>query len=158
MSKILESLAACELVTEWVSPWDIRLETITGEQPPNRGCLVREDWWLDGESEFPTLATALKRIIVPPMLDKRATAQVTGNLDWNRVILHLRDQSDWAECFPTEDHTEVRTQDGLRAWAGIGLCDKFLGLAVFSQELISGIVEARVQKVPDDIFDQIINI
>ena len=155
MSEILSRLAGCKQVTEWLNPCDSRLVAATGESSPNRGANIREEWWIE-KHEFSLLALAVKRILVPRSIGSRVLALTTGDVDYNRVVLRFEEPDDWSACFPTEDGTQIFTnQEAEVTWAAVGLCDAVLGLAVFAQKN-DGEVDARIQPVPDEVFAKII--
>jgi len=156
MSELLDKLASCELVTEWVGPYDERLIFATGETPPNSGALVR-DPWDERQRNWPQLATEVKRLIVPQLLAAKVIANVAheeGAPDWNWVALNTSNIEDWPTCFPVNEQTRIFE----RAWAAVGLCSNILGLAVFARQQENNGVEARVQLVPDRVFEKIVRL
>ncbi len=147
MSEILNKLAACERITEWVVPADKRLLRSTGQPRPSGGMggMLREEWIAE-KAEWPQVETEVKRLVVPRRIGKRAVAQMDGDEDWNRLRLTV-DTKDWDNCFPTRRETQIfRTPEGQQAWAAVALCGRVLGLAVFAVETIDSTVEARILK------------
>lgn len=163
MSEVLNKLAACERVSEWLDPWDERLVIATGETPPNSGATVREVWRAGHETQT-MIARLVSRLLVP------SSIKIEGTLDigfeelrgyassQGTVVLDFSAKADWVHCFPVSEQTQIfKTADGLQAWAGLALCDKLLGLAVFSCETETDGLQARIQPVPDKVFQKIVS-
>lgn len=158
MSEILIKLAACEQITEWVVPADKRILRATNQPRPSGGMggMLRKEWSAD-KSEWPLLEEQVKRLIVPIAIGKRAIAEMDGDEDWNRLRLTVSNRKVWNECFPAGSKTEIfKTEEGQQAWAAVALCGNILGLAVFAQETSGTTIQARIQPVPEEIFQRII--
>ncbi len=54
------------------------------------------------------------------------------------------------------ERTQIFTDKGGRARVGVGLCGNVLGLAVFSKEAEKRAIEARIQVVTEEVFQDII--
>lgn len=159
-----ERLAACEKITEWLDPNDTRLVAATGDPVPNGGGNVREPWQVENNDEEIAVAHEVRRLLIPDESTLRGVAKVaftntifgtdlgvgTGN-----VIAVFDNAQDWADRFPT-DRARIFNREGRQAWAAVALCGSQLGLAVFAIESTSGGVDARVQVVPDDVFEAIL--
>lgn len=157
MSEILNKLASCEQVSEWVGPYDERLVGATGEPVPNPGANLREEWY-EPNNDWDNLSAEVKRLMVPRAIASRVVAQFVGDEDWNRIVLGFRDQQDWSSSFPIKAQTHIFTRQGRKAWAAVGLCERTLGLAVFAQEQTDSSVKAKVQLVPEEVFLKLVEI
>lgn len=152
MSEILDKLAACEQINEWVDRHDERIAIATGEPAPSDGGSVREKWQVDASEEV-DLASQVRRLIVgqEPLT---GTVETSTDRTMGSVVLHFAEAEDWSRCFPVSERTEFTTLQGQLAWAALALCDH-VGLAVFAQPTEDQGVEARVQVVPDEVFRRI---
>lgn len=162
MSEILKRLASCERVTEWIDPWDKRLIRATGEAPPNGGANVRAAWHLDHDAQT-IVSQLVGRLLVPDSVNLRGRLKIGFDElpgyahSRGTVVLEFSAKDDWAQCFPVGDKTQIfKTAEGLPAWAGLAVCDTLVGLAVFSCETEDDGVQARIQPVPENIFQKII--
>ncbi len=161
----LRKLAGCEQITEWVDPWDERLVVATGEIPPNNGATVREPWMLE-KGAVGWAEQEVKRLLVARAVGMIGTVETEFDaqrgyvpVERGTVVVRFSEMSDWLQCFPVSEQTEIfKNPEGEQAWAGVALCGKVLGLAVFGQEQELGGVEARVQIVPEDKFRKIVGV
>lgn len=167
--KTIEQLAMCEKITEWIGLNDPRLVEATGEPAPNRGTSLRDNWSADMQAG--NLRLEIARLLVP--LDVILAQPVTSLFDvdvWrgetrNRVIVNFGSGDDWLKCFPLGETSRLPTSDDdWRAWAGVALCGQAFGLAVFADETFQNTepweslgVQARVQPVPDAVFERIVS-
>ena len=159
MSNIVERLAECEQITEWINPLDQRLVVATGELPPNGGAGLREDWEI-GEIPAERLEVEVKRLVVPEAISLRGLVIATADIDnyGSRVLLNFTSKEDWSDCFPVGRDTAIFTDgNGKQAWAGVGVCGNILGLAVFSREIEANEIQANVQPVPKEVFEKIVS-
>lgn len=162
MSEILRTLADGATMSEWVNPWDERLVAATGEQPPNRGGSLREAWHLPNGSGR-IAAMLLRKCLLPPahLLGGNVEASFNKDItyvpvDNGAVVFNFSERNDWLGWFPAGEKTKIfKGFDDEQAWAAVGIFGRLFGLAVFSQELDTGI-EARIQPVPKAMFEKII--
>lgn len=154
MSDIFEKLASCEQITEWINPYDKKLAMATGETVPNGGANLRDGWYEPGH-DWVRLEAEIKRLVVPQIIAPRVIAKFMGDGDWNRITLNFSSQEDWSTCFPVNERTHIFTREGKKAWAAVGLCGKILGLAVFAQEQPESNIIAKIQQVPEEIFQKL---
>lgn len=165
----IEQLASCEKITEWVNLNDLRLVEATGEPAPNRGKSLRENW--RPELLAKDLELEIARLLVPSnvTLAQPITAAFDAD-EWrgetrSRVFVNFASEEDWLQCFPLGDTSRLPTSDDdWHAWAGVALCGNVLGLGVFAEELFKDTVswegagvQARVQPVPEAIFQRIVS-
>ncbi|HSH18075.1 MAG TPA: hypothetical protein VK978_01690 [Candidatus Saccharimonadales bacterium] len=166
MSETLEKLAACKRITEWVNPWDKRLEEIAGIPVPKAGGNIREMWELTDAAEEQAVAQHVGRLLVPAKLPLHGeiSARFNNHLfvdgpdmgEGNgNVELEFADMKDWAACFPVHNKTEIFQQHGKRVWAAVALSERVVGLAIFAVEQKKGSVFARVQRVPDEDLERL---
>lgn len=155
MSEILDRLAKCEQVTDWLSKSDPRLEIASGEPAPNDGGGIREGWW-ESIKDWPQLATEIKRILVPREIGSRVMAKVDGTEDWSLVMLDFETLDDWSSCFPINEDSQIFVHDRTRAWAAVGLCEDTFALAVFGRETRKRNVQSIVQPVIEEVFEKLI--
>lgn len=157
MSEILDKLARCEQVSEWIDPLDGRLVSATGETPPNSGASIREDWGIQDPELVASLVHHVKRLLVTEVAVHQVGADFSRDAWGDRVTLQLPSVEIWAMCFPVDDKTKIFTSpDGRRSWAGVGICAPELGLAIFSHEIKDSGVEARIQPVPKEVLAKLI--
>ena len=161
-----ERLAACEKITEWLDPYDARLVIATGDKAPNGGGNVRDFWELSSKQEEAAVAREVGRLIIGHAATLRGEANVAfvghpwyiqrGLEGIGTVTAGFTHPDDWANRFPT-DRARIFNREGRQAWAAVALCRDQLGLAVFGMENLNGGVNARVQVVPNDIFESILS-
>lgn len=149
MCEILNQLKASSAIIEWIDPWDTRLERATGRPAPQKGGVDRMEFEVH-EYEWPELASAISRLIIPESVIPQTPATVIGTEDWNRVVLELPTTETWAECFPANDQTNILTVDGLKRWAAVGITDNQVGISVFAAETPEHSVVAKIQSIPDE--------
>lgn len=157
----LQKLRASEHITEWLDPYDHRLEVATGDTAPNSGGGLREPWDVHPESEF-LIAYEVTRLLVPTdtllpidivrvefvhSSDGRPTDPGRGT-----IVLRTPNTESYGQHLPIRDRTEVVSpRFGRLGWAGLAL-SQMIGLAVFTKQIDDQITETRVQRVPDAIF------
>ncbi len=160
MSEILDKLATCERITEWVDPWDERLVVATGEPSPNSGCNVRKGWFEKPE-DWRKLSVEVKRLLVPEVIASKVVTGVLGDIlgeneFWQTVTLDVPSLELWSLCFPVNDRTEIMTRRNNRIWVGLGLCATNLGIAVFSRLTPEETIDARIQLMDEEVFKKLI--
>ncbi len=154
MSEILNTLLQAQLITEWIDPFDLRLAEATGQPVPNDGGEIRENWDITAGEQTMVL-NALKRLLSPSASAPCVSATFYEDAFFNRAELFFTQPNDWKRSFPIIDSAEVETgRHPARTWAGIALCDKPIGLAVFAVERALGI-QAFVQPVPSNFLQKI---
>ncbi len=164
MITFLDRLISCEQITEWVDPNDARLVAATGEKAPNGGGNVRDAWELSSKQEGVSVAREVGRLIIGDASTLLGEVSVAFTVHpshikrgWEgtgSVSVGFTDSRDWVNRFPTE-RSQIFNREGRQAWAAVALCSNQIGLAVFGMENKDGGVDARVQVVPDDVFEAI---
>ena len=166
MSEMINRLARCEQVTEWISLFDERLVRATGQPSPNRGGGLRENWKCI--SSPLRLEAEIARLLIPSHVELDGEASVKfdetprhGDIS-NRVLLNFCTEIDWLKCFPLGSDSQIPDfDDDFRAWAGLAMCGEVMGLAVFATEQMDEqlrtvqSIQARVQPVPMEVFGRI---
>lgn len=157
---MIERLACCERVTEWISLFDERLVRATGQPSPNGGARLRENW--DEVSSPIRLEAEIARLLIPSHVElDREVSVKFHETEWkgfvtSRVLLDFCTETDWLRCFPLGSDSQVPDDEAdFKAWAGVAMCGDVMGLAVFASQQDSS-VQARVQPVPIEVFGRII--
>jgi len=155
MSKLIDTFSTCKQITEWIDPWDARLEKATGETAPNQGCTVRHGFWAP-RSEWVTVKQEVQRIVLPELAGTALAPCVKGNEDWFSVRFVLPDIDFLASSFPVKEQTTFATNEGSTCWAAVALCGDSIGLGVFARELPQGSIALAVQPVMDEVFEALL--
>lgn len=154
MSEIVEKLAACERITEWVTPWDKRLGEIAGIPVPRAGGNLRELWELTDTDEENEVVHHVGRLLIPAgmRLHGEITTRFASRMykGSGNVELEFSDARDWSACFPVSNNTEIFMKQDRQVWAALALSNRIAGLAIFAVEQDHGGVLARVQRVPEE--------
>lgn len=162
MKNIVDRLAECEQISEWIGINDPRLTIATGEPAPNRGAQLRESW--EAGLSPKRLVAEVSRLIVPTSVELVHPVTATFDADvrqgkkMSRVCINFASSEDWLRCFPLGNESSMTFgDDDWTVWAGVATCSGDCGLAVFAQQdmEVGETVEARIQPVPNDIFKRI---
>lgn len=163
MNFTIELLASSERIVEWIDPSDHRLEVATGQEAPNDGGDLRDYWMVRNESERGMVVREVGRLVVAETCEVSSFFEPTKRLgppidpNVGTVVMTFDTLDDWATYFPVTEKTRIPVRNNIKAWAAVALCDKAVGLAVFSSERSDQSIQARIQPVPTDVFEKILS-